>query len=89
VFFNHFAAGEPSANVCVAHGTARNDPSVYIATTAQNRGCEFRPRQFRSVSGEALAATRPEARLKNIDLGCSFVFKSAGPASQQVPVKWT
>jgi len=32
VFFNLFAAGEPSANVCVAYGTLCNDPSVYIAT---------------------------------------------------------
>jgi len=28
VFFNLFAAAEPSANVCVAHGTLCNDPSV-------------------------------------------------------------
>jgi len=34
VFFNHFVAAEPSVNVCVAHGTLCNDPSVYIATTA-------------------------------------------------------
>jgi len=34
VFCNLFAAGESSANVCVAHGTLCNDPSVYIATTA-------------------------------------------------------
>jgi len=34
VFLNHFAAAEPSANVRVAHGTLRNDPKVYIATTA-------------------------------------------------------
>jgi len=32
--FNHFAAAEPSANVYVACRTLRNDPSVYIATTA-------------------------------------------------------
>jgi len=29
VFFNLFAAGEPPANVCVAHGTLCNDPCVY------------------------------------------------------------
>jgi len=29
VFFNLFAAMEPSANVCVAHGTLFSDPSVY------------------------------------------------------------
>jgi len=29
VFFNLFAAAEPTANVCVAHGTRCNDPSVY------------------------------------------------------------
>jgi len=28
------AAVEPSANVCVAHGTLCNDPSAYIAATA-------------------------------------------------------
>jgi len=28
VFFNHFAAAEPSANVCIAHGTLCSDPSV-------------------------------------------------------------
>jgi len=26
VFFNLFAAAEPSANVCVTHGTLCNDP---------------------------------------------------------------
>ena len=34
VFFNRFAAAEPSVNVCVAHGTQYNDWSVYIPTTA-------------------------------------------------------
>jgi len=58
VFFNHFSAAEPSVNVCVARGTQYNDPSVYIATTAQNCGCEFHPRQFRFVSVEPLATTR-------------------------------
>jgi len=33
-FFNLCAAAEPSANVGVDHGTLRNDPNVYIATTA-------------------------------------------------------
>jgi len=58
VFFNHFAAAEPYVNVCVVHVTQYNDPSVYIAITAQNCRCEFRPRQFRSVSAEPLTATR-------------------------------
>jgi len=58
VFFNLFAATEPSANVCVARGTLCNDPSVYIAITAKNCGCEFPPRQIRSVSAEPLAANR-------------------------------
>jgi len=77
VFLNHFAAGEPSANVCVAHGTVRNDPSVYIATTAQNRGCEFRLAQFRSVSGEALAATRGTQRFRGtaVEKHCPNVIK--------------
>jgi len=66
VFINLFAPAEPSANVCVAHVTLRNDSSVCptfcnkpvkqwysgIATTAHNCGYEFRPRQFRSVSAE-------------------------------------
>jgi len=43
VFFNLFAAAEPSVNVCVAHGIQYNDPSFYIGTTAQNCDCEFRP----------------------------------------------
>jgi len=34
VFFNLFPTAEPSANVCVAHGTLCNDPSIHIATTA-------------------------------------------------------
>jgi len=34
VFFKLFAATEPSANVCVAHGTLCNDLNVYISTTA-------------------------------------------------------
>jgi len=58
VFFIHFAATEPYVNVCVDHGTQYNDPSVCVATTAQNRGCEIRPRQFQSVSAEPLTATR-------------------------------
>jgi len=28
VFFNLFAAAEPSATICVAHGTLWNDPSA-------------------------------------------------------------
>ena len=32
VFFNHFALAEPSVNVCVTHGTLRNDTSACIAT---------------------------------------------------------
>jgi len=32
--FKLFTAAEPFVNVCVAHGTLYNDPSVYIATTA-------------------------------------------------------
>jgi len=58
VLFNLFAAAEPSVNVCVAQGTQYNETSVYIATTPQNCGCEFRSRQFRSFSAEPPAATR-------------------------------
>ena len=67
MFFNLFAAREPSANVCVAHGTLCNDPSVYptfsnksetaVLVQEQNCGCEFHARQFRSVSVELLVAT--------------------------------
>jgi len=46
VFFKHFAAAEPSVNVCIPHGTLCNDPSVYIATTAYSCGWEFRPGNF-------------------------------------------
>ena len=35
MFFNLFAAAEPAANVYVAHVTLYNDPSVFIATTAE------------------------------------------------------
>ena len=71
MFFNLFAAAEPSVNVCVAHGTLSNDLSVYIATTAQNCGWEFRSRQIRSVSAkhwQQLVEPQgsAEPRLKNI-----------------------
>ena len=58
VFFGVFAAAEPSVNVCVAHWTICNDPSVCIAATAYSCGCEFRPRQFRFLSAKPLTATR-------------------------------
>jgi len=38
VNFNHFAAAEASANVCVVHGTLYNDPSVYITFCSQPDG---------------------------------------------------
>jgi len=77
VFFNLFAAAEPSLNVCVAHGTQYNDPSVFIITTAQNCGCEFRPRQFRSVSVEPLAVTRGTQSFRGttIETHCPNVIK--------------
>jgi len=50
VFFNLFVAAEPSVNVRLTRGTLYNDPSVNIATTAQNCGHEFRPRKFLPVS---------------------------------------
>ena len=68
--FSAFATAEPLENACVVHGTLCNDPSVYIAVTAWNCGCEFRPRQFRSVSAEALVATR-----RNIRFGGTMVEK--------------
>ena len=54
VFFNIFAAAEPSANVCVAPGTRCNDPNVYLVSITN----EFRPRLFPSALAEPLAATR-------------------------------
>jgi len=57
VFFILFAAAEPSPNVCVAYGTLCNDPSVYIATTTQNCGFEFRLRQLRSLTAKPLVAS--------------------------------
>jgi len=66
MFFNLLAAAEPSVNVYVAHGTLCDDPSVYIATTAQNCGCEFRLWQFRSVSDPWQPLVEP--RLKNTEL---------------------
>jgi len=38
VFFNLFSAAEPFANVCVAHGTLRNDPSVYATFCHEPHG---------------------------------------------------
>jgi len=70
VLFNFFAAVEASADVCIAHGTLCNDPSVCIATTAKNCGCEFRPRQIRSVSAEPLGeiqhAGAPDTAAKSV-----------------------
>ena len=67
VFFSHFAAAEPSVNVCVAHGTLCNDPGVYIATTAQNSDCEFRPGNFCLFRLNPLQPLA-EPRLKNTAL---------------------
>jgi len=76
VFFNLFAAGNLSANVWVARGTlhAMIQVSILLSminlwnngtpTTAQNCSCEFRPRQFRSVSAEPLTATRGNLRFR-------------------------
>jgi len=77
VFFIHFAAAEPSINICVGNGTQYNGPSVYIAITAQNCGCEFRPRQFRSVSAEPLTATRGTYRFRGttVEKHCPNVIK--------------
>ena len=77
MLFNLFAAAEPYVNVCVAHGTQCNGPSVYIATTAQNCGREFHPRQFRSVSGKPLAATRGTQRFRGtpVEKHCPNVIK--------------
>jgi len=59
VFFNLFAAAELFANVCVAHGTLRNDPSVYLTF------CNKR------ISSQAIS-TEPsgsaEPRLKKLSL---------------------
>jgi len=76
-FFSTFMLQRNSANVWVAHGTLCNDPKVYhtstinmwnsgIATTAENRDCEFRPRQFQSISAEPLTATRGFLRFRRI-----------------------
>jgi len=74
VFFNHFAAAEPSATVCIVHGTLCNHPSFYFATTANSCGCEFRPREFRSVSAEPLAATRGTLTEKHYsNLSCNIL----------------
>jgi len=77
VFFSHFAVAEPSVNVCVAHGTKCNAPSVYLATTAQYRGCEFRPRQIWSNSAETPTATRGTLRLCGtpVEKHCPHVIK--------------
>jgi len=95
VFFNLFAAAQPSANVWVAHGTLCNDPSVCIATIAQNYGCEFHPRQFWSVLAEPLAAihgTLVEKHCLRVFCYCSFLgpacFKHLQSAPQQKDRQW-
>jgi len=84
VFFNLFAAAEPSANVCIAHETWCNGLSVHIATTAQNCGCEFRLRQFQSVSAEPSGTLRfCEPRMKNTD-----VASCPGPINHNIIVEF-
>jgi len=72
VFFNLFAAADPYANVCVAHGTLCNDPSV-IATTIRTVVANFIPGKFglfRRKPWQALAEPwgSAEPRLKNTSL---------------------
>jgi len=76
VFFNLFAAPEPSANVCVVHATLSNDPSVHIATKSYNCCCEFRSRQFRSVSAKPLAAMHGTPRFRGTRAGESELEES-------------
>ena len=60
---------ELSANVCVAHGTLYNDPSVYIATSAYNCGRELRSGNFclfRRKPWKPLAESWLETLLRNI-----------------------
>jgi len=76
VFFNLFAAAEPSANVYVVHGTLCNDPSVCIATTAQKYSYEFCPRQLRFVSAEPLAATRGTSGFRGTPIEKHWVWRN-------------
>jgi len=61
VFFNLFAAAEPSANVCVARGTLCNDSSVYPTFCYKPDRQKW---QFRSVLAEPLASTRGTLRFR-------------------------
>jgi len=75
VFFNISAAAEPSANVCVAHGSLRNDPSVYptFCNKPLKHWCcynciELRLRissQVISVCFDKTSGSHSEPRLKN------------------------
>ena len=51
--------------------------SILLQPTAQNCGREFRPRQFRSVSAEPLAATRGTSRFRGtkVEKLCPNVIK--------------
>jgi len=54
VFFNLFAAMEPSANVCVAHGTLCSDPTFYSAKPLRTVFANFVPGQFGLFRGATL-----------------------------------
>ena len=87
VFFNFFTAAGPSANICAVHKTLCNYRSVYIVTTAQNCDCEFRPRQFRSVSAEPPAATRGTLRFRKPRLKNTVVLSWPAPVNHNIRVE--
>jgi len=58
VFFNLFAAAEPSASVCVAHGTLCNNPSVYTLFVISQMCGNAASMLYFYVSAEPLADTR-------------------------------
>ena len=64
--FYLFAAAEPSANVCVAHGALWDDPSVCIVATAWKCGCKFCHRQFRRNPWQPLTGPGTEFAKKTL-----------------------
>ena len=64
VFFNLFAAAEPSANVCVAHGTICNDSSVYLTFIINQMSRYVASMFYFYGSAESLGATRETLRFR-------------------------
>jgi len=62
VFFNLSAAAEPSANVCVAHGTLCEGPSLHLAFCNKPMARNVASMLYFYISAEPLAGTRGTLR---------------------------